>query len=505
MKSIKGHRVYRDLRNQVDDARRVAAESRVRVDRLGREIRELTGARAETVGRLAAHFLPEMTAASVAATLEEMRAPLRELLEDREERVQELTAGLAANREQDDAADAAREDAGRALALRREALAELEAEAVARLQADPRFAALSEAAARAEARLTQNEARAAEVHQEAREKLPAYERSALFQYLHRRGFETTAYRARGLFRRLDRRLARFIDYRTARVGYDFLRTTPPLVDAELERRRAEFDALMDRVEAERDAVAEAVGIPPVAAEVEQLEAQHDAIARDIEALHATAVELTDELRRIEAHRGQFYAAALAQMREFLSGTRTARLEAHAASTPDRTDDNLVDALEDADARLAALSRELEGAREAADTLEARHRELDAMLSKFRQRGFHRDRSEFRGYDPRSDFDAFSHGRIDADDIWGKVTRHHRTRPEPQRSGLDVAADVITHPATRVLLDVMGHVVSGALRGSAGRSVGRRSGGLGSIFGGGGSFGGGSSRGGSSGFRIGKSI
>ncbi len=81
---------------------------------------------------------------------------------------------------------------------------------------------------------------------EAAEKLPQYDRSRLFRYLHDRGFGTSEYQAAGWVKSLDRWVADLIDFPNARNGYEFLKKAPGLVAAEVARRRDQFAELRRR-------------------------------------------------------------------------------------------------------------------------------------------------------------------------------------------------------------------------------------------------------------------
>ena len=80
---------------------------------------------------------------------------------------------------------------------------ELESQLASRLRAHPEFQTLSEQALAAETELKRNELRVAEMRDEVAEKLPAYEKSKLFKYLHRRGYGTAEYKGKGLTKQLD--------------------------------------------------------------------------------------------------------------------------------------------------------------------------------------------------------------------------------------------------------------------------------------------------------------
>ena len=216
---------------------------------------------------LAHHYLPEISRETIASSFREIREDLRQVLASKQRRQQQLgqelekieTDILRQQVELDQVTEALDEKVAQ-----RE---KLEAVVAERLAGHDSFQQLSGRALEAEQELDRNEQRIAEIGKEVAEKRPAYENSRLFQYLHQQGYGTPGYdpkgRKWGLTKRLDRWVARMIDYGRARRSYDFLRVTPELMQAEVDRRRREFNALMEQVEAIEDTISDEVGLTEV--------------------------------------------------------------------------------------------------------------------------------------------------------------------------------------------------------------------------------------------------
>ena len=497
-----GREVLADLTARAQRARERSDAAQQALRRADEEARDLLARRAETVLSLARHYLPDLERVEGATAFREVRAEIEAVQARREGRMRELSDRITAVQAQRAAAATAIEATTRALGQQVARRAELEAAAAERLQADPKFAAAAREAAEAEQALARDEQRAEELANEAREKLPAYEGSRLFTYLHRRGYGTPAYTAGGFARRMDRFVAAQIDYVRAREGYQFLQVTPRLVADEVERRRAAFTETMTIVERAEAAAAEAVGLPAVLAEGERLGAERDAAVERDAALQREHGELSRELTAIERSEGEFYRDALERLRTFLGSARAEILAAHARATPDATDDELVRQVRALDDALAGAVAEVERRTEQRSQAEATAVGLERAARRFRERNFDATRSEFDGLDVDDLVDEFERGRMDFDRFWSEIESHQRFRPQrtasigarrdddDERSG--GGSDV-----SGILLQAMGHVLSGALRGAASRGISRRRsggglGGLGGILGG---IGGGLSRGG----------
>ena len=82
------------------------------------------------------------------------------------------------------------------------------------------------------------EAKAAQAERDLQEKRQPYESDPLFMYLWRRKFGTPEYRATGLVRFLDRKVARLIEFDEARRNYAVLIELPARLREHADRLRA---------------------------------------------------------------------------------------------------------------------------------------------------------------------------------------------------------------------------------------------------------------------------
>lgn len=509
-----GRKVYADLRARESRARQFAKPLEAKLGRLRTDVAERMGARGEALVALAESFLPEISEAAIDRTFEEIRGELRQILDRRDDRLEELARAIERGEGEAVRLDAALVEATAVVDVARQREAELQEQLRAKLEADPEFSRLSEHASRTEIELTRNEERVSGIEHEAAAKLPAFEACRLFTYLHRRKFGTPSYKSRGITRRLDRMVAAHVRFDEHKPSYDFLRVTPALVREEVVRRRAEFDELMDLIEKLQAAQARELGLPDAEAELERTQTEQQGLTDAVEAQAAQMDGYRQERASIVAHRGRFYAEAIARFRDFLDKTDTGRLGQAARRTPARDDDDLVATIEHTNRELDALDDDVEAAARELAEVTARADAMESLAKRFRMHHFHDSTSGFDG-DHAGLFDAFERDEIDSDSLWRKLKRMQRQlRTRGPFGGLGDAASTLgraaSHPASRVLFEAMGNVVAGALRGAARRSVGRRSrrgGWSGGWMGGGSSIGSRSrsrpSGGSSSGFRVGR--
>jgi hypothetical protein len=468
-----GTQLYARLRSGADEARRAAdaaaataAAARSRLDAIAAE-------RLQAVHALARLQLPELSDAAAEAAWPEAVPELRRLEQERDARVAELQRELAD-------ADTARRRADErlrdvtteldAIVARREAIG---AEVAAALAADPAYAEARLQVTQAEVGLARDLERSEELQTEAKELLPAYRDSRLFQYLLRRGFGTAEYRGRGFAARMDRRLADFIGWPRAIAGYRFLTTTPEVVRLEVERRTALVQERVAALTAREDELEAQRGLPAVVAEGELVGRRREAALREVELVQQRTGAAHTALRDEGGGRGRFHGIALQRLAEWLGRAEVAALERRARATPDPQDDALV-------AQLRATSEELQQAAAAVPALEAEARRLDsvadgldAVLVRFRRAEFDAGRSWFTPIDAGQLVHEVRNGRLHWEDLWSRLQAEHRFRAPPMPRASGDAASVLQ--GVGFALRIAGAVAEIALR-SSGRGHGVGSGG-----------------------------
>jgi hypothetical protein len=503
--ATEGIEIDRRLREAHRQAEARVAAIRKEADTLELGARDHDARRGEALLELARLELPQLTPEAIRATVEPARARLLDVLARKEARIRELADR---RRQATDAADAgqARLDAVTArlneLVERRE---KLEIEVAEALQKRADFAERSALATKAEEELHRHEGRVAEIERDAREKLPAYHSSRLFRYLYERGYGTAEYRGRGWIDSLDRWVARMIDYPRARRGYEFLRDTPALVAAEVQRRRDMFDALMDQVEAIQKEEADRLGLTPVLEEGRKVGAERDQLVARLNELRQVIQKIEAERARLDQGQDAFHDEAIQTLRDALDKTEERVLRRRAGSTPDPTDDAIVARLAEITERLDAVKR-----RQAELAEERRHAvavraSLEDLRRRFRESNFDSTRSVFQNDRIlESVLAGLETGRVNSAQAWELFRRSHHFRPSPVEVYYPNGANIHTGSTGRVLTQVLIHAAGAALNAAAASRGIQRRGGGGSWGGGGMWGGGGGSWGGGGGGRGGSS-
>src|SRR5690606_34652827 len=183
------------------------------------QLLQLDVERKNLLGQLAELRVKYLLSPQVAADLKRSEEQVLKLLEAREAAmaaVQKRLDDLEARRGD---LEAKRQELREQLERAAAAIDEAEAEAQARLEGDPAYVAQREAAKAAERVAVHADEKATLSEQEQGSKGKAYRADPLFMYLWNRGYLTPQYRAGGIVRWLDGKVARLIGYAEAQANY----------------------------------------------------------------------------------------------------------------------------------------------------------------------------------------------------------------------------------------------------------------------------------------------
>ncbi len=463
-----GPEVHRQLMDTYahSQARLEALRGRVSADAQQRSA--LDEDRGQALMNLAEHYLPELTPEAIGNAWQEIRTDLSAILSRKQDHQSKLTESLQTHNADRQQQEQLLMELNERLDQLHHQHQELAGKIEQRLGEDQQFIQLSDRAALAEASLERAEANLAEIDQDAARKLPAYENSTLFCYLRDRGYGTETYTKRGFTRRMDRWLAKFINYNEARQGYQFLRNTPEQMRKIIAESRAALDTVMGELERRRDGVADELGLPQLSAQTKTAEQHRDEQLASLDRVRAETERIENELSELEHTGGSYYREAIAVFRDLLRQRQTSDLERHARSTAEITDDQIV-------ARLAGVDAEFSDLESAGQKRQAEiQRQQDCMdqlgrlIQRFRAARFDSARSQFADQlEIAEEVDR----AMQADDIellWNRIRRAHRWGP----TAVEQVGRVLTHPMTQVLINAMAHAAAGALQGHARRAGNR---------------------------------
>jgi len=431
---------------------------------LDRQLDELVAHRGETLVELSRHYLPSITQQTIDATFVEVRDDLQNIIarRQRQERlVQDQIAAISTTRDQlNEQLTTCTEELNLVVDQRTRAEAELDK----RLRANAEFQRLSEQLAETRFQLDENERRLAEIHAEAKEKLPAYEQSRLFQYLHARKFGEPQYRSRGLIRRLDRWVAGLIDFGRARQSYRFLSVTPALADAEVRHRRDELEKLDADVERIDRATSSECGLPEIVQRGQRLGDQRDLILDRLDQNRQELEPLESELAALVQSQGAFYDEAITRFKEFLDQTHTVVLEQRAAATPESVDDEIVAQIKWLDEQIDEHKRQMPISRKQRRAAEQRVRGLRYVTRRGRRSNIDSQRCYFEDdFDISRVLDQFRDAQIDEHKLLRTIRDHVRFHPTWAEEAGKTIGQAFETPTAQKVVGAAGAVASEGLR------------------------------------------
>lgn len=470
---VPGSSVLRDLDRILERVRGELQTAQNDFAYVEERLAEFVTRRQEAIVALAEHFLPKLDDESVSNSFEGVRADLSAVLARKNQRDQRLRDDLQRQQSELNTLLAERNAIDAELAEIAAERTRLEGELAARLADDEDFQRATKLALQAEERLHRNEERFNEVREDAAKKLPQYDESRLFRYLYDRRFGRPEYAGTGFTKRMDRWVSKLIDYSALRHGYDFLQTTPAMMEAEIERRRGDFEELMATVERMEGEAERSSGLPELEPRVDELSRRRERLERDIASREKrvqqaeAAVEATDE------EDDRFYREALDRLRRFLETVHTEALAEQAAGTPESRDDEIVADLSWLTTEIAALQPELEQRTAQRDEAKRRVKGLEFVTKRFRQSTLDSVKSIFPAtFDVDSAVERFLVNAVDERTLWEQVRGEHDTEHTPLE---ELATEIGQSGSTgRVLWRAMTELSTAAAAQSIGRSVSRRS-------------------------------
>ena len=410
---------YKRLTEQLEQDRKSMHDVQEQYEKLDAE-------RDDALRSLAQHYLPELTADAINSTWREVQSDISTLLlqkEDEDRSLQQKLKQLQENRTATEKALLQATDVLDSAILEQN---EVSAVVEKRLQEDTQFVELADRAAIAELALERAESNLHEIDQDAARKLPAYQASTLFQYLYERGYGQKEYRSRGLTRRIDRWLARYIDFTKARQGYDFLKQTPDQMRKIIAEDRRSLNIVMEELERKRDRVADEMGLPEKISLTDRLTRDRQQILQTANFVSESMNEVEDRINDLSDPRGSYYQQAIEIFRQTLVRFKSSDLKKRAEATKDDlTDDQIVARLSGVESDRGDLQEATRDRRNLQKQKQHVIEELGRVIQRFRAAHFDSVRSHFLDTLSIDEELAYTEDVEDARKLWQKIRRSQR--------------------------------------------------------------------------------
>lgn len=371
------------IRQEQERTRRLDAD----LARANAQLVELDVERKRLLGQLAEVRVKYLLSPEAASELQRSDEQVLKLLEAREASTAEVQGRLDDLQARRADLEARREELRQQLEKVAEAIDDAEAEAQARLAQDPAYVAQKEAAQAAERVAVHADEKATLSEQEQAGKGKAYRADPLFMYLWNRGYLTPRYRAGGVVRWLDGKVARLIGYAEAQANYARLVELPVRLREHAERMGALADEEFAKLKALDEQALAAAGVPPLEAERAEVEG---AIAEVDAAIAEVAEAITGALAELERYakgEDEQFKKAVQYLSSELGRDDLKALRREALATPFPEDDVIVARLLDVEAAKERHAKTLAELKEVAEANRKRLSELEQVRREFTRRQY----------------------------------------------------------------------------------------------------------------------
>ncbi|NNC57724.1 MAG: hypothetical protein HKO12_09195 [Woeseiaceae bacterium] len=375
--------------------------ARRELQRLDRELQSTSGSaaanrqqQAQALKRMAATRLNAIRQGDIAQHIDAADYKVRKILDDREDALIALSERVSLAAKALLSLEERRDELHDEVDVAAQALAEREAAVQSTLESDAGFQAQLEQTRKTDAVAVSAAEKAQVVAEDRREKGKPFESDSLFMYLWNRGYGTSEYRANPLARLLDAWVARLCNYQDARPNYWMLLEIPKRLMEHAERKRANADSELDRLQAMEVEAATKGGVDVAKSALMDAEQRQDELDEQI-------TESESQLRQLQTRQSQFAAGddpyiaqCLGLFAEALQRRDVMNLTELARSTMTTEDDAIVDDLRHLRREEETLQDELDRNRSLHKEHLRRVKELEQVRQRFKRNRYDDLRSGF---------------------------------------------------------------------------------------------------------------
>lgn len=411
------------------------------VDESGQQIQQasdnLLHLRQQQAGRyreLARIRLDNIISGEVVAGLETADQRVRQLLQQRNDVLSDLSSQLEKVHREQQRVEQQREVQSDKVAAAAGALDDQETASRERLQQDQTYRKQLEAAETAERIASQAEEKTQEAQRSREEKGEPYESDPLFSYLWSRNYGTPGYSANPLIRYLDKWVARLCDYHAARPNYARLQEIPVRLKEHAVHQRTAADQELEMLtELEQKAAAED-GIPALEQAYEDAEKRLEEIDQEIQQLEQQGMALMQQKAGYAAGDDEHFREAVETLAASLEKENMDTLYRYARLTATAEDDLLVSELPLAEQRLQQIQQGLQANRLSHDEHLSRLADLEQLRRNFKSQRYDDIHSGFgNGATLMLMLNQFLQGLADSGALWDTIRREQQYRPTRSNS------------------------------------------------------------------------
>ena len=312
---------------------------------------------------------------------------------------------------------------------------EAEAKTQARLDADPAYQAQRDLAQQAERKALHADSKATRSEEERQSKGEAYKQDPLFSYLWERHYGLPEYKAGGLTRWLDGKVARLIGYADARANFSRLNEIPLRLREHADQLRESAEREFARLRALDEAAREADGVPALETHVAHEQEVLDQIDERIRLSEEEEQAFLEKRARYAAGEDEYTVKAIEFMAHEYQLDELAALRRDAFDTPYPEDDMVVSQMLQREDEQQRLESFIAGLRDSLEQQQKRLLELESLRTEFKRSRFDRAGSVFENDSMIGVLlGQFLAGLLDRRMLWKVLQEHQRYRPRRSDPG-----------------------------------------------------------------------
>ena len=392
------------------------------------ETMELKRQEADLHRQLAKLRLDQIAQAGLMPGFDEADRQAATFLEARKRELAELEGQIAEARRQEEAVEQERTAQQDKVREAVEAVDAAQAATQKRLETTEEFRVRLKRTKAADAVAKHAEEKATLAENNRTEKGQPYESDPLFQYLWKRGFGTTRYRAGLLARFLDGWVASLCGFDKARANYAMLLEIPTRLREHADRQRKTVEREAEELRGFEQKAAEEDGIPALRERVENEEQAAADIDQRLDELEKRVDELMDRRGTYASGDDEITRQSLEVLSRQMAREPLGQLRREAEMTPTPEDNLIVErlaVLEDSEAR---LTESLQQHRATHQRQMARLTELEEVRHHFKRNRFDDIQSVFlEGPVLGTLLSEFLRGNVAGTELWHTLRRHQRLR------------------------------------------------------------------------------
>lgn len=311
-----------------------------------------------------------------------------------------------------------------------EVVDEAEAQSQAVLDADPDYRAQREKAEAAERKAMHADDKATRSREELEQKGAAYRDDPLFMYLWQRQYGLPSYKASGLIRLLDGKVARLIGFAGARANYSRLNEIPERLSQHAAALKAAADTEIEALKGLDEAALSADGVPALEQTLAAEQSNLDEIDRRIEQSEGAQQALLDEKGQFATGEDEYSRKAVEYLATEFRREDLSLLRREALNTPNPDDDLILSRMLQREDEHRQLEGTVAGLRDAIKQHQRRLAELKALRADFKRNRYDRAGSTFGDNSLIATMlGHFLEGLLDRRELWKVLKEQQRYRPQ----------------------------------------------------------------------------